>query len=640
MPRPIRLDVETKSDTRGIDRTAKATDKLDDGFSELSRDAAQLDKRMSATRREMARLAGELSRTVDQVERTRLDKAFTGEAQALSKLRRYRSALDEVADQADETARRIARMGAVAAATPKGGGVPGGGLFSMPLGSPVLAGGIGAGIAGSPLIAGAASGAVVGALGLGGVAAGLAAAFQDGTVKASAASLGHEIRDDFFAAGQGFADSALDSIDKVRQAWRSELNPEFRAITAASEKLLAPLTDSGIDFVATVMPSIRHAIERAAPVVDAIGRGVERFGEAFAYAFERFGDNAETSGDALGDVLTNTANITAGLAAGVDQLVKVYSGFVAVREAAKEVGVEVGSWVGIGGDSKRLLKEIGEVGSESVGGVGKAAIDARRELEDMFAAIEDGVHRFFGLEVAQDGVATAVQRLKEQLAEQREEHVKGAGALTGSTQAARDNREAVRTLVDKYVALAEQNKTAGQSNEGLRGQLIKTLTQLGFNRAEAEKYADALKLIPTSKVTTVKVKFVSDSSQYHPPKVGPGQYVAQDKGGIVKAQTGLITSKPTVLFGERQTGMEAFVPKLGISRQRAASLLGTAAGWHGMDVVPRSGYNSMPPPRTAGNRNTVTVRFDFTGIGDDFAQAIRKRVISDGGGNVQRALGQ
>jgi len=640
MPRPIRLDVETKSDTRGIDRTAKATDRLGDEFSELSRDAAQLDRRMSAVRKEMARLAGELSRTVDQVERTRLDKAFSGEAQALSKLRRYRSALDEVADQADETARRIARMGAVAAVTPKGGG-----LFSMPLGSPVMLGGIGAGVAGSPLIAGALSGAVVGALGLGGVAAGLAAAFQDGTVKASAASLGHEIRDDFFAAGQGFADSALVSLEKVRRAWRSELNPEFRAITAASERLLAPLTDAALDFASTILPGIRYAIERAGPVVDALGAGVERFGEAFAFAFEKFGDNAETSGDALEDVAVSAANVTAGLAAGADQLTKVYGGFVAVREAAKEVATEVGSWVGIGGPTKSMLREIGEVGSDSIGGVSKAVIDARRELADMFDAIEDGVHRFFGLEEAEDGVANAAQRLRDQLKEQREEHEKGAGALTGSTLAALANREAVRNLVDKYVALAEQNTAAGRSNAGLRGELVKTLVQLGFNRAEAEKYAAALGSIPTSKTTTVRVKFLSDTSNYHPPTLAPGQYAAMAAGGITRAARGLTsggwTDKPMILFGERQTGRELFLPERGISKSRAASLLAAGAQMHGLTTS--SGYNSMPPARTAGGgrlSGTLTVDPGMTsGLAREIVKMLRIEIINDGGGNVQLALG-
>lgn len=60
------------------------------------------------------------------------------------------------------------------------------------------------------------------------------------------------------------------------------------------------------------------------------------------------------------------------------------------------------------------------------------------------------------------------------------------------------------------------------------------------------------------------------------------KYATYAKGGV----DAHVVHQPTVLYGERETGGEAFVPKRGISQDRAASILGTAAGWHGLQVVP------------------------------------------------------
>lgn len=54
-------------------------------------------------------------------------------------------------------------------------------------------------------------------------------------------------------------------------------------------------------------------------------------------------------------------------------------------------------------------------------------------------------------------------------------------------------------------------------------------------------------------------------------------------GGSIEA---FHTQSPTVLMGERATGGEAFIPKLG-STARSTAVLARAAGWYGMQVVPK-----------------------------------------------------
>lgn len=68
-------------------------------------------------------------------------------------------------------------------------------------------------------------------------------------------------------------------------------------------------------------------------------------------------------------------------------------------------------------------------------------------------------------------------------------------------------------------------------------------------------------------------------------------------GGIdLHAQQGLtvpahVTRDPTILYGERATGGEAFIPRRG-NRRRSLGILNEAAGWYGQEIRPRgSGEN-------------------------------------------------
>jgi TP901 family phage tail tape measure protein len=68
-----------------------------------------------------------------------------------------------------------------------------------------------------------------------------------------------------------------------------------------------------------------------------------------------------------------------------------------------------------------------------------------------------------------------------------------------------------------------------------------------------------------------------------------GQGGGRRWGGVHMAQTGMmweaqIANDPTIIYGERPTGGEAMIPRLGM-RNRSLSILEVAAGWYGMDLV-------------------------------------------------------
>jgi hypothetical protein len=67
-----------------------------------------------------------------------------------------------------------------------------------------------------------------------------------------------------------------------------------------------------------------------------------------------------------------------------------------------------------------------------------------------------------------------------------------------------------------------------------------------------------------------------------PVIIAPGRFaVARAQGGV----DANIVTRPTVLYGERQTGAEAFIPQKGISKQRAVDILGEAAHWYGYGLA-------------------------------------------------------
>jgi len=121
------------------------------------------------------------------------------------------------------------------------------------------------------------------------------------------------------------------------------------------------------------------------------------------------------------------------------------------------------------------------------------------------------------------------------------------------------------------------------------------------------------------------------------------------KGGILtggvdyKAAQGLIVNSPTVLFGERQTGGEAYIPKRGISAQQGLAYANTAAGWHGGHVVANGPRGSGGPAAAPVNINlTVNAGMgtDGAAVGRQVADALRPLIRNSFGGSVQSALGR
>lgn len=272
----------------------------------------------------------------------------------------------------------------------------------------------------------------------------------------------------------------------------------------------------------------------------------------------------------------------------------------------------IDTWINNAPDASRA----GEMIGDGLTVAGKAAEDTKADIAALNEELDTHIDKAFELEEAEDAVANAVKDLKDQLKEQRKEHVAGAGSLTGNTQAARDNRDMVRDLTRKYEDLIRANQAHGKSSDKAVKNFEDELVAMGFSRTEAHRYArelakvkDGLENIEGTYTANVKIG-------YYPFKVLEAK--GKRSGGITGAATG----------GAR--GGETLV------------------GEDGPEIVDLP-YGSMVHPAgtsremmrgTNGGQSSVHVTFDVTGTDEDLKRLIRRMVRFEGGGDVQTAFGR
>ena len=212
------------------------------------------------------------------------------------------------------------------------------------------------------------------------------------------------------------------------------------------------------------------------------------FGNGFAGVIEMFGDFGQD------ESLTKAKERIAGIDSAMASLVEsgraeeAAAAFNMLSAQATDAGISVD-------DLKAGLPAYAaamQVAAKKTADVGGVAEDTAKSVDELQRAFHNLIDETFGLEEAQDRAADAVADLKDAVKEQKDAHEKGAGSLTGNTQAARDNRDAVRDLVGIYGDLAVEYQKAGKSTKGLQKQLEDQLVAMGFSRAEAQKYARSL----------------------------------------------------------------------------------------------------------------------------------------------------
>lgn len=322
--------------------------------------------------------------------------------------------------------------------------------------------------------------------------------------------------------------------------------------------------------------------------------------------------------------------------------------------AAAEVGAET---------AKGTAAGVGEIGDAA-----DVTAEQIRELNDRFNDLFD---------IAMD-VDQAALDLRQGWASLREELDDGAKSLSLNTQKGRDNRQAILDQIGEIRRMRQANIDNGMSIDDANVKYLRHIDRLeslaaemGFTRGEVQaligKYRDIPRQVETSIVADTsgalsRIASVTSAINGVPRHVVTvfdtedrgfvplsGRLVAKRRGGILAAQSGRlipahITSSPTVLYGERSTGLEAFVPMRG-DRDRSLDILRTAAGWYGARLTDGTSTTDLRQSQrwaaTAGT--TVVVRQQLKISGDGTARAAfivneLRHAISRRGGDVDAVL--
>jgi TP901 family phage tail tape measure protein len=255
--------------------------------------------------------------------------------------------------------------------------------------------------------------------------------------------------------------------------------------------------------------------------------------------------------------------------------------------------------------------------------IGDAAAAAAEDVEDVQKAFD----LLFGVQMDLDRAQIALRDGMRDLVEELED---GTRTLKINTQAGRDNRDAVLDQIEVVKGVRDANVANEMSMEDANvlydkqlRKIEKALVERGFEEDAVRDLIAAYRDVPAKAVTDVEARGVETAItrvQRLQREIrnltgktvrvgvvssgvgGLGGGVFERWGGVLAARSGRlvpahITSSPTVLYGERATGKEAFIPMRG-DPARSLQILAEAASWYGRAITPAQ-MASVPP---AGSR--------------------------------------
>ncbi|MDG9673031.1 hypothetical protein [Micromonospora sp. DH14] len=459
---------------------------------------------------------------------------------------------------------------------------------------------VGAAVAAAPAV----GAAVVGAAGLGGLVGGVMLASKDARVKAAFSDLGEEAGRDLQNAAGRFVPATLAATKEARKAFQAML-PDLKRIFDVSATWLPGLTASVGRGAEAAVAGIAQAITKAGPIITVIGQGVEGIGKAVGQTFGMLADNGSSMALALKGVFWMLESSIRGAGAMLNLLVEGFEFFVNKIPGGKKL---LDSMVASQDGAKASTFNLAGGFQALAGDANKAAAgltNAQQKADEL-------VNSNIGLARSQIASRDATRQAAEAITQ-------NSNAKMTNQQRADANKASLLNMAQAF-----NQETAAGEKSGLgagkasaayatnREALIKMAQKANLSKVEAEKLAASLLRIPNNvhtdinastakafkqletfqkKVNGLKGKtitiVVKTNGDHYIPGVGTqlhrwgGIDHHMAAGGMIESH---FAKAPTVLYGERATGGEAFIPRrgdLGRSRGIAEKVV---RDWLGGDV--------------------------------------------------------
>lgn len=533
MARDLELNVKSKTEGAGlaaaraeVDRLARAADNAADQFRQVSRDAAQLDRKLLETRVAAAALAKEFNKTGD----TSIKKELDAQRSAAAELKRLRAdivgdternarrasnAYDRaandlkgalakadaaVAADADRAAKRaakdlereMAKAARVAGQEAESAFADGfQGLLTNPT---ILAVGAGLGALLAIPVGAAVGGAILAAAGTGGAAlAGLAASKADtsGRVAAAGSDLVSSINAQFLKGGQDAVEPLLKGIRELQIA---SDNLHLDRILRDSAKYIQPLAAAAGRFAEYLSEGADILARNAGPVVDVIAEELPVLGRAFRQFATDVSGGSQGGADALKDLIEAIANTLIGIGKFIGFAEKAYHAIKQFGDGLKDVIANLAPFTPAAASAAALLGLFGQHANEAQAyavRLGDANDQLSGTMADLSRQIEKVTLDFGALVDKQIGAREAAIAYEQALDDLKKTMDAHSHSTDINTEAGRKNVGAVDDLIKKArehrQALLDQGKSLAEADAAYDSDIARVkalLHQLGFTNAQ------------------------------------------------------------------------------------------------------------------------------------------------------------
>lgn len=492
----------------------------------------------------------------------------------------------------------------------------------------------------------AVGGAIIAAGAVGVAGAGVAGAFmQSEQVKRAWNGAIDSIQSKWMTASSTFIKPLIDGAGTFKHIF-ADVN--LYGMFEKASTFIGPLVEGASWFAKNIITGIGYLVDNGGPVIEVLRRELPELGAAIMDMFQDIAGGNKGAADGLRDMFNLIEQGIRGLGVMVEAAEKMYHGFTGARDAVGDFFSYLDDHVPVifkaadavsnfweDADTEKVLaplrdangvtKELGENAANS-----KEAFDALGQkmnlAGDLGSAMAKKVQEVFSITMNAD---QATLGWYESLTKLEEAFDKNGHTIDIHTKKGQANREAILSTVTANMQLYQAQIAAGMGSDDAAAAydqntkaLEKQLRQAHYTQGEIDGLIGKYRGIP-SKVNTLiatenltkaindlaaltrqingiptsKTIYVKTIQQYQKTTAGGldmglGHQGAGRYGAIRMAQGGTVVnpSNPgTFLFGEPETGGEAFIPLRGIPQMRAMSLAQTVGDRYGFDAVPRGG---------------------------------------------------
>jgi hypothetical protein len=475
--------------------------------------------------------------------------------------------------------------------------------------------------AAAPAIGAAVNAGVLLGLGGGGIAAGIALAARDPEVAAAGKAVGQHVLDGLTEAAESFKEPVINSVNILGSAF-DRLQPRIQAIFSGLAPHVEQLATGIAGLFDRIGPGLQQAFAAAGPILDTLSAELPRLGSAMSSFFSSIAAGGPGATIFFRDLLVAVEGSLIGIGKLIEGLSKLYeisSKIPGLGGAFQALGRAIGD---SGDKGKKAMFDLQAGSGSAKGGIDLVAQSARaaeQAVAQLAKSSEQILNEWLSVDQASVRLSQSMLGLKASVDQNGKSLDSNSEKGLANRSALLDAAQAAETLREKQIAGGKSASFANSQFDSQIGALIDLAGKLGLNQQEVEgligKYRhvpgdstttthspgldEALKksgdlignyysLNGKTATTTFRTIFVTEGSPT--PASRPGLRIAFAHGGILQAAQGMIVDSPTVLFGERGTGHEVYIPEKGISDSRGLALADAAARMHGGRVTTSDGW--------------------------------------------------